>query len=123
MILESLSENIQCGDLSYLEIAEGRAFYLYLLFFRIGINMKTEYADGVIKRTIGLMFRKDFKGQMEFRFKKPSTIVVHTFFMCFPIDVIFYDEHDRIIKEVKNVKPWRIAYAKDVMRFVERKSR
>ena len=28
-----------------------------------------------------------------------------------------------IIKEVKNVKPWRIAYAKDVMRFVERKSR
>ncbi len=32
---------------------------------------------------------------------------VHTFFMSFPIDVTFLDRHDRVVKTVRGVKPWR----------------
>ena len=32
---------------------------------------------------------------------------VHTFFMSFPIDVTFLDRHDRVVKTVCGVKPWR----------------
>lgn len=32
---------------------------------------------------------------------------VHTFFMAYPIDLRFYDRDGKLIKEVKNVKPWR----------------
>ncbi len=33
---------------------------------------------------------------------------IHTFFMSFPIDAIFLDRHDNVVKIVRNIKPWRI---------------
>ena len=32
---------------------------------------------------------------------------IHTFFMRFAIDATFYDREDRVIKVVRNVRPWR----------------
>lgn len=32
---------------------------------------------------------------------------IHTFFMRFPIDATFYDRHDRVVKTVRNIRPWR----------------
>lgn len=32
---------------------------------------------------------------------------IHTFFMRFPIDAVFYDRQDRVVKAVRNVRPWR----------------
>jgi uncharacterized membrane protein (UPF0127 family) len=34
---------------------------------------------------------------------------VHTFFMRFAIDVVFIDRRGRVLKIVRNLKPWRIA--------------
>jgi uncharacterized protein len=34
---------------------------------------------------------------------------VHTFFMRFPIDVIFLDRSNRVVKIVPAMKPWRTA--------------
>jgi uncharacterized membrane protein (UPF0127 family) len=34
---------------------------------------------------------------------------VHTFFMRFPIDVIFLDRESRVVKVVDSMKPWRTA--------------
>lgn len=36
---------------------------------------------------------------------------VHTFFMRFPIDVIFLDKQQRVVKVVNRLKPWRISLA------------
>ena len=32
---------------------------------------------------------------------------IHTFFMRFPIDATFYDREDRVVKTVRNIRPWR----------------
>lgn len=34
---------------------------------------------------------------------------IHTLFMRFPIDVIFLDDQDRVVKVVRNLAPWRMA--------------
>ena len=33
---------------------------------------------------------------------------IHTFFMRFPIDLVFLDRADRIVRIAPNVKPWRL---------------
>jgi len=33
---------------------------------------------------------------------------IHTFFMRFPIDLVFLDRADRIVQIAPNVKPWRL---------------
>lgn len=33
---------------------------------------------------------------------------IHTFFMRFPIDVVFVDKASRVVKIAENVKPWRL---------------
>ena len=33
---------------------------------------------------------------------------IHTFFMSFPIDAIFLDREDRVLKVVRNIRPWRL---------------
>ncbi len=35
--------------------------------------------------------------------------MIHTFFMAFPIDVLFLDEELRVRKVIENLKPWRIS--------------
>jgi uncharacterized protein len=37
---------------------------------------------------------------------------VHTFFMRFPIDVVFVDRSRTIVKIVPNLRPWRMAMAR-----------
>lgn len=32
---------------------------------------------------------------------------IHTFFMSFAIDATFLDRHDRVVKIVRNIRPWR----------------
>jgi len=32
---------------------------------------------------------------------------IHTFFMRFPIDAVFYDRADAVVKTVRNIRPWR----------------
>ena len=32
---------------------------------------------------------------------------IHTFFMRFAIDATFYDSHGRVVRTVRNIRPWR----------------
>lgn len=81
-----------------------------------------EYAKTCLQKTIGLMFRKDCIGKMIFTFKKPASIYIHTFFMRFPVDISCYNEKYENIREVKNMKPWRVVVVKDVKLLAEQKS-
>ncbi len=72
------------------------------------ISTDLEIASGFFERLIGLMFR----GKME---RDEAIIItkcnsVHSFFMKFPIDVIFLDKDRRVVKIVKNLQPWRVTH-------------
>jgi len=64
-------------------------------------------AETLPKRTVGLLGRKEFK-KGEALLIKPCQ-QIHTFFMRFPIDILFLDRKNRIIKAIKNFSPWRIS--------------
>jgi uncharacterized membrane protein (UPF0127 family) len=84
---------------------------------------EVEIADTFLKRTLGLMFRKPGMYDMTFTVSKPQRVLIHTFFMRFPIDVTFYNEEGVSVKTVKHMKPWRVAYCKHkVSKVVERTS-
>jgi uncharacterized protein len=65
------------------------------------------YADNFMSRVIGLMFKNKMKN-MDGLIITPCKSI-HTFFMRFNIDVIFMDREYRVIKVIKNMKPWRIS--------------
>ncbi len=44
---------------------------------------------------------------------------VHTLFMLFPIDVVFLDRGNTIVKIVERLRPWRIAGARRAKRTLE----
>ncbi|MDR1474623.1 MAG: DUF192 domain-containing protein [Endomicrobium sp.] len=70
----------------------------------IKLNIKVVKAQTFWQRFIGLMFKKNIKYSVLFKNCKS----VHTFFMCFNLDVIFLDRDNRVIKIVKQLKPFRI---------------
>jgi len=65
------------------------------------------------KIRIAQSFKERYKGLMGE--KVPQSLVitpciqVHTFFMRFPIDVIFYDSGYNVVHIEKNLSPWRIS--------------
>lgn len=58
-------------------------------------------------RLMGLMFKKNINYGLLFNNCKS----IHTFFMKEEIDIVATDKNDNIIKEYKNVKPWKILFA------------
>lgn len=71
------------------------------------ISNKVKVADSLKDRLIGLMFLDDMIGFDSLLLKPCQSI--HTFFMKYPIDVIFLDKNFNIIKVIKNMKPWRVS--------------
>ena len=62
-------------------------------------------ADTFFSRLIGLMFKKNIEKKTGLLIRRCSSI--HTFFMRFPIDVIYLDKND-VILDKETVKPWRL---------------
>jgi hypothetical protein len=44
---------------------------------------------------------------------------IHTFFMKFPIDVIFVDRQGRVVRLIASLPPWRIAIAPGAFATIE----
>ncbi|MGA2775793.1 MAG: DUF192 domain-containing protein [Candidatus Omnitrophota bacterium] len=65
----------------------------------------TILAQTVLARLKGLLFRKEFRNGEALIIKPCNSI--HTFFMRFPIDVIFIDSNNKIVKIRKGIKPFR----------------
>jgi uncharacterized membrane protein (UPF0127 family) len=65
-------------------------------------------ADTVLRRIKGLLGRNDFR-QGEALIIKPCNSI-HTFFMRFPIDVLFVDKHNKVIKATPALKPFCLTY-------------
>ena len=80
---------------------------------------RAEVANSFIRRTIGLMLAspgRDAGLLIEFPSALPSRSI-HSFFMRFPLDLIFLDE-ERRVTEVKTLVPWRVALPEKPCRWV-----
>jgi len=67
--------------------------------------VKIEVARTFAQRAKGLIGRRELAPDEGLMILKCNAI--HTFFMRFPIDATFYDRHDRVVKVVRNIRPWR----------------
>ncbi len=63
-------------------------------------------ADSFFSRLIGLMFKEPLSEFDSLLIKKCNSI--HTFFMKYPIDVIFMNKNFKVIRIYRNIKPWRM---------------
>src|SRR5262245_46591664 len=74
-------------------------------------------ADTYTRRTIGLLGRKSLP-QDEGIVLRPS-FSIHTFFMRFPIDLIFLDQDLVVIKLAENLRPFRTSSCRGAREVVE----
>jgi len=86
---------------------------------------KVEIARTYLQQSFGLMFRKSIPNNygMWFEFRKPKNVLVHTWFMRFPIDIWFFDANFKLIKVVKCLNPWRVVRMDNVKVVLETKCR
>ena len=67
---------------------------------------------GIERGLIGVE-RKNFKDKgLLFIFYIENILFLHTFFMKFPVDVIFLDKNKQVRKVLRGVAPWRVHFAK-----------
>ncbi|UOF91309.1 DUF192 domain-containing protein [Fodinisporobacter ferrooxydans] len=71
----------------------------------IQISYKLVVSRTFLSRLRGLMFRRSFIN--EAMLLSPCNSI-HTFFMLFPIDVLFLDRSMRIVHLCESLQPWRI---------------
>ncbi len=64
-------------------------------------------ADGFFERAQGLMFSDNIPHQGDGMLIKPCNSI-HTFFMNYDLHIIFMDSKNKVIKVIKNMKPWRM---------------
>ncbi len=65
-------------------------------------------AKSFFSRLLGLMFKKEISRDSALCFYRASSI--HTFFMRFPIDIVFLDKDKKIIRISEALRPWRAVY-------------
>src|SRR5437762_12292159 len=74
-------------------------------------------ADSPVARMRGLLGR-DGLGEGEGLLLRPASSV-HTFFMRFPIDVVFLDRHGVVKRVAEHVRPWRTVGCRGAKAVVE----
>lgn len=67
------------------------------------------FADNFFLRLKGLLFRNTISDNEGLFLKNTNSI--HTFFIKFKTDVIFLDKNNSIVKLVKSMKPFKIAFS------------
>ena len=67
-------------------------------------GVKAEVARSLFERTRGLIGRRGLDRGTGMLILRCNAI--HTFFMRFPIDAVFLDRNDQVVKEVRDIRPW-----------------
>ncbi len=70
------------------------------------LGVKAKVARTFCERARGLIGTKDLAADEGLLIERCNAI--HTFFMSFPIDAVFLDSQDRVVKTVRGIRPWRL---------------
>lgn len=83
--------------------------------------MNLQYMNTNIEQMKGLMFVKDmpFDLAIVFPFTRRKNVVIHTWFVKFPLDIGMLNEDMRISKLYKDVEPFRVMPMQMCNGFVE----
>jgi len=65
-------------------------------------------ADTMGSRLVGLMFKEKLTGADGLLISPCNSI--HTFFMRYSLDIVFLSSDNRIIKIIRDLKPWRMTW-------------
>ena len=68
---------------------------------------RAETARSPLAQLVGLMGKRELAAGSGLVF--PRTRGVHTHFMRFPIDVVFYDKRGTVVDVVHALRPWRFS--------------
>lgn len=71
------------------------------------ISENIKVADNFISKLVGFMFSPEPKDDSGILFYTNS---IQTHFMRFNLDVVFMDKSNRVVKIIRNLKPWRITW-------------
>lgn len=71
------------------------------------IAKNAKLANSMLERMLGLMFKKEMKN-MDALILEPCNSI-HNMFVRFPLDVIFLSRSNKVVKIIRNFKPWRIS--------------
>lgn len=69
-------------------------------------GVRAEVAETLAERTKGLIGRDSLPPGTGLLIKRCNCI--HTFFMRFAIDATFLDGEGRVVRIVRNIRPWRL---------------
>lgn len=90
------------------------------------IASKIVYCDNILRQGTGLMFRTKKSVNHTawiFRFKRPRKVSITMFFVFFPIDIVFLNEHKRIVEVKENIRPFQnYACSSKIVSFIELES-
>ncbi|MFN4149589.1 MAG: DUF192 domain-containing protein [Candidatus Sericytochromatia bacterium] len=64
-------------------------------------------ANTMLTRFIGLMNKKTLEDNEGILLTPCNSI--HMMFMKFPLDIVFLDRKNKVIKIIENLKPWRVS--------------
>ena len=73
---------------------------------------RLEDAGGIAGQGRGLLGRKRLEpgeGMLFVRGRLEPFMWMHMFFMRFPIDIVFLDRNDVVVKVNRELKPWRVS--------------
>lgn len=107
--MESQHELESAGNSSSsrLHMSDGDRISILNVTRNTQIANRAEVAGSGMKRSKGLLGRKGLDAG-EGMWIVPCE-AVHTFFMQFPLDLIYLDKKNRIRKVKSNVRPWRLS--------------
>jgi len=74
-------------------------------------------ADSPLPRMRGLLGKRDLESEEGVLLRPAGS--VHTFFMRFPIDIVFLDRDGRVLRIAESVRPWRTAAARGAKAVLE----
>jgi hypothetical protein len=79
---------------------------------------KVKYCKTIFSKAKGLMFSKRLEDEaLIFIFKKEKINHLHNFFVFYPVDILFLDK-DKMIIEMKSLKPFSIYLQKKRSKYV-----
>ncbi|MDR3125438.1 MAG: DUF192 domain-containing protein [Endomicrobium sp.] len=68
------------------------------------INIEIKVAETFFSKFFGFMFKKNVNYALLFK----NCRSIHTFFMRFNLDIVFLDRKNKVIKVIRNLKPFRV---------------
>ena len=98
----------QCGDMYFKVINQSNNTLLF---------SKAQKKIRFFSKFCGLMFRKEIDKENALIFYNAKA--VHTFFMRFPIDVIFLDKNMRALRICQGLKPSRMVFCRGAFYAIE----